>query len=143
MANKIFKDMRLKIDNSGGTLTDITSYLSSVSIRAIQDTIEDTSMADEEKSYLFGQAGATIPFSGMVNTTTDGIFGPLVGNRTTATKTIEYRAYFTNTTGNVGRFYNGEVRLTSVEYSGSTNSLQTFSCDAVFDGMVNRTSAQL
>lgn len=143
MPNKIYKDMRIKLDDAAGTLADLTSYLSSASIRSVQDTIEDTSMADEEKSYLFGQAGATIPLAGMVNTTTDPIFGPLVGNRTTRTKTIEYRAYTTNSTGNQGRFYSGEVLLTSVEYSGSTNSLQTFSAEAVFDGVVTRTAVQL
>ena len=143
MANKIYKDMRIKVDTAGGTLTDITSYLSSASIRSIQDTIEDTGMGDEEKSYLFGQAGATIPLSGMVNTTTDAMFGPLVGNRTTVTKTVEYRAYLTNTTTGAGRYYNGEALITSVEYSGSTNSLQTFSADAVFDGVVNRTTVAL
>lgn len=143
MANKIYKDIRVKIDGAAATLVDITSYLSSASLRAVQDTIEDTSMADEERSYLFGLAGATIPLAGMVNTTTDAIFGPLVGNRTTVTKTIEYRAYPTNSTGSVGRFYNGEVLVTSVEYSGSVNSLETFSGEAIFDGAVNRTSAQL
>ena len=143
MANKIYKDMRFKIDNAAGTLTDITAFLSSASIRAVQDTIEDTSMADEERSYLFGLAGASIPLAGMVNTTTDGIFGPLKGNRTTATKTVEYRAYATNSTGNVGRFYTGEVLITSVEYSGSVNSLETFSAEATFDGAVTRTSVQV
>ena len=136
MGNTIYKDMTIKIDNASGTLTDITSYLSSASIRSIQDTIEDTGMGDEEKSYLFGQAGATMPLSGMVNTTTDGIVGTLIGNRTTATKTFQYTAY-------TGRTYRGEVLVTSVEYSGSTNSLQTFSLDAVFDGVMTRTSVAL
>lgn len=142
MANRIYKDQWFKIDNSTG-LTDITSYISSVSLRSTQDTIEDSAMGDTEKQYLFGLAGASIPISGMVNTTTDAIFGPLIGNRTTATKTVEYRIYTTNSTGNVGMFYNGEVLVTSVEYSGSTNSLQTFSAEATFDGAINRTSAGL
>lgn len=136
MANTIFKDMTIKIDNASGTLTDITSYLSSASIRSVQDTIEDTGMGDEEKSYLFGQAGATVPLAGMVNTTTDGIFGPLIGNRTTATKTFQYTAY-------TGRVYRGEILVTSVEYSGSNNSLQTFSSEGVFDGVMTRTSVAL
>jgi len=140
MANKIYKDMRIRIDNAAGTLTDITAFLSGASIRAVQDTIEDTSLTDEERSYLFGLAGASIPLAGMVNTTTDGIFGPLKGNRTTATKTIEYRTHFTDSTGIVGRFYTGEVLVTSTEYSGSVNSLETFSAEATFDGAVTRTS---
>ena len=140
MTNKIYKDMRIRLDNAAGSLTDITAYLSSASIRSVQDTIEDTSLNDEERSYLFGLAGASIPLAGMVNTTTDGIFGPLKGNRTTVTKTVEYRTHYTNSTGTVGRFYTGEVLVTSIEYSGSVNSLETFSAEATFDGAVTRTS---
>lgn len=136
MANKIYKDMVVKVDNSTGTLTDITNFLSSASLRSVQDTIEDTGMGDEERSYLFGLAGASIPLAGMVNTTTDGIFGPLIGNRTTATKTIQYTAYS-------GRVYRGEFLVTSVEYSGSTNSLETFSAEATLDGVITRTSVAL
>lgn len=136
MANKIYKDMVIKMDSSTGVLKDITAYLSSASIRSVQDTIEDTGLADEERSYLFGLAGATAPLAGMVNTTTDDIFGPLIGNRTTATKTLQYTAYS-------GRVYRGEVLVTSVEYSGSTNSLETFSSEATFDGAVTRTSVAL
>jgi len=143
MANKTDLDMRLKIDNAAASLTDITAYVTSAALRGALDIIEDTAISNEERSYLPGKAGATIPLSGMVNSTTDGIFGPLIGNRTSITKTIELRAYSTNSTGNVGRFYNGEVYITSIEYSGSVNSLETFSVDATFDGAINRTSAQL
>ena len=136
MANKIYKDIVLKMDSSTGVLKDITSYISNASIRHTQDTIEDTSMADEERSYLFGLAGASIPLAGMVNTTTDDIFGPLLGNRTTATKTIQYTAYS-------GRVYRGEFLVTSVEYTGSTNSLETFSSEATLDGVMTRTSVAL
>ena len=143
MANKTDLDIRVKIDDSGGTLADITAYLTSASIRGIQDLIEDSALPDEEKQYLHGKAGATIPLAGMVNSTTDGILGPLIGNRTSITKTIEYRAYSTNTTGNVGSFYNGEILLGSVEYTGSLSSLQLFSTDGTFDGAINKTTAQL
>jgi len=136
MANKIFKDMTIKVDNSTGTLTDITAYLTSASIRSVQDTIEDSALSDANHSYLFGLSGATFPIAGMVNTTTDGIFGPLVGNRTTVTKTFQYTAY-------TNRVYRGEVLVTSVEYSGSVNGLETFSGDAVFDGAITRTSVAL
>jgi len=136
MANKIFKDMTIKVDNSTGTLTDITTYLSSASLRSVQDIIEDTSLADEERSYLFGLAGASIPLAGMVNTTTDGVFGHLIGNRTTVTKTIQFAAYS-------GRVYRGEALVTAVEYSGSVNSLETFSSEATFDGAITRTSVAL
>ena len=136
MANKIYKDITIKVDNAAGSLTDITAYLSSGAIRSVQDTIEDTAMGDDERQYLFGLAGASFPLSGMVNTTTDGIFGPLIGNRTTAMKTFQYGAY-------ANRVYRGEVLVTSVEYSGSTNGLETFSAEATFDGAITRTSVAL
>ncbi len=143
MANKTDLDVRVKIDNAAGSLTDITAYLTSAAIRGALDIIEDTALSDEERSYLAGKAGATIPLAGMVNTTTDAIFGPLIGNRTSITKTIEFRAYATNSTGNAGAFHNGEVYLTNVEFSGSVNSLATFSVDCTFDGLVNSTSVAL
>ena len=140
MANLTDLDVRVCIDNTAGNLTDITAYLTSASLRGMQDTIEDTALSDTEHSYLYGKAGATMPIAGMINSTTDAIFGPLVGNRASATKSIEYQAYKTgsNSTGNTGVFYQGEVLLTSVEYSGTLNSLETFSCDATFDGAVTR-----
>lgn len=137
MANLIYKDITIKIDNAAGTLTDVTSYLTSGSIRSTQDTIEDTGMGDTERQYLFGLAGATFPIAGMLNSTTEGIFGPLVGNRTTATKTFQYDS------GAAAGVYRGEVLVTSVEVSSSTNSLETFSAEATFDGAVTRTSVAL
>jgi len=136
MANLIYKNETIKIDNTAGTLTDITAYTTSVTINGSQDLIEDTAMADEERSYLYGLAGGTVSLAGIVNSTTDGIFGPLISNRTTATKTFQHAA----TTNIVHR---GELLNTSVEYSGSTNSLQTWSYSGTFDGVIIKTSVPL
>lgn len=143
MANKTDLDVRVKIDNAATSLTDITAYLTSASIRGALDILEDTVLSDTANSFVAGKVSASLPLSGIVNSTTDAIFGPLIGVRTSITKTMEYRAFATNSTGNVGKFHNGEVYLTSVEYSGSLKSLQTFSAEATFDGAVNNTSAQL
>ena len=136
MANLIYKNETLKLDNAAGTLTDLTAYITSETLSGSQDTIEDSAMSDEEKSYLAGMAGATLSLSGIVNSTTDAIFGALLGNRTTATKTYQRAA----TTNLVLR---GEFLPTSVEYSGSNNSLQTFSFSAILDGVMIKTSVPL
>jgi hypothetical protein len=136
MANLIYKNETIKIDNTGGTLTDITAYVTSFTMSGVQDLIEDTAMGDEERSYLFGLAGATVSLAGILNSTTDGIFGPLIGNRTTATKTFQHAA----TTNIVHR---AELLHTSVEYSGSTNSLQTWSYSGTMDGVAIKTSVPL
>lgn len=142
MAFKTDLDVRILLANTTGTLVNITAYLTSASIRGAQELIEDTGLSDTAHSFLPGKVGATIPLAGMVNTTTDALFGPLIGARTSATRKIEYQSYktSTNTTGNVGQFYSGNVYLSGVEYSGSLKSLETFSVEATFDGAVTRTS---
>jgi hypothetical protein len=130
------RDMGFKIDGASATLVDIKAYCNQADLQRTLDLIEDSAMSDTNRSYLHGLAGTTISINGMVNTTTDGIFGPLVNAATSITKTVEYKAY-------ANRFYNGEVLLTNIQYSGSTNSLQTFSASATFDGAVNRTSVAL
>lgn len=134
MANLIYKGETIKWDNSTGTATDITSWLTSESLSGSQDTIEDSSMADEEKSYLFGMAGATLSISGIVNSTTNGLFAPYLGNRSSVARTYQRGA----TSALILR---GEFLVTSVEYSGSNNSLQTFSMSAILDGVMTKTTA--
>jgi hypothetical protein len=136
MANLIYKDETIKIDNVAGTLTDYTAYLTSFAISASQDTIEDSAMGDEEKSFLPGQASATVEIAGILNSTTFTAFGILVGNRTTATKTIQQ----TLASGLVLR---GEYLPTAVGVSGSVNSLQTFSFSGQLDGVMIKTSVAL
>jgi uncharacterized membrane protein len=136
MANTTYRDMAFKIDNASASLTAITPYLNQVDLQRTLDLIEDTAMSDTNRQYLHGLAGTTFTISGMVNSTTDGIFGPLIAAATSITKTFEYKAF-------ASRFYNGEVLLTNVQYSGSTNSLQTFSASATIDGAVTRTAVAL
>lgn len=136
MANTTFRDQDFKIDNASSTLTSIKAYLNQVDFQRTLDLIEDTAMSDTNRSYLHGLAGTTFTINGMVNSTTDAIFGPLVNAATSVTKTVEWKAF-------ASRYYNGEVLLTGVQYSGSTNSLQTFSVSGTFDGAVNRTSVGL
>ena len=136
MANTTYRDMDFKIDNASATLTSIKAYLNQVDLQRTLDLIEDTAMSDTNRSYLHGLAGTTLSINGMVNSTTDAIFGPLINAATSVTKTVEWKAY-------ASRLYNGEVLLTNVQYSGSTNNLQTFSASMTIDGAVNRTSVAL
>lgn len=136
MANTTYRDMDFKLDNASASLTSYKAYLNQVDLQRTLGLIEDTAMGDTNQSFLYGLSGTTFSLSGMVNSTTDAVFGPLINAATSITKTFEYKAY-------TGRYYNGEVLLTNVQYSGSTNSLQTFSASATIDGAVNRTSVAL
>ena len=145
MGNKTYKDMRFKLDkpNTTGTLvlTDITSYVNQASLQRAINLLDDTSLADANRSVLTGLAGTTLSINGFVNSTTDGTFGPMIAAATSVTRTFEYRTHMTNST--VGRFYNGEVLFSNIQYSGSVDSLQTFSADMTVDGAVNRTTVPL
>lgn len=136
MANKSFKDMGFRIDGAAGTLVDIIAYVNQQDITRAVDLMEDSGMSATNRSYLAGLAGTTLAVNGFVNTTTDAIFGPLISTNTSITKTVEYKAY-------TSRFYNGEVWLTNVKYSGSPNNLELFSASLTFDDAVNRTSVAL
>lgn len=136
MPNTTYRDMDFKLDNASATLVSLKTWLNQADLQRTLGLIEDSAMGDTNQSFLYGLSGTTFSISGMVNTTTDAIFGPLVVAATSITKTFEYKPY-------TARYYNGEVLLTNIQYSGSTNSLQTFSASATIDGAVNRTSAGL
>ena len=137
MSNKTYKDMTFRIGGaSTSILTDITAYINQQDLKATLSLIESTAMADSKRRYIPGLTGDTLSINGMVNTTTDGIFGPLVSASTSVSKRCEFKAY-------AGRFYTGNVFPSDVTYSGKTNSLETFSANFNVDGALNRTSVAL
>lgn len=131
MGHKSSIDMRLSIDSSTGSLKDISSSVNSQSLAAAISVLEDSAMGDEERTYLPGLAGTTIDLNGFLDSTTDGIFGPLVGNRTSRTKTVEFKAY-------TSRYYSGEVYPTAVGISGSPDTLELWSASLTFSGSAHR-----
>lgn len=146
MANLTYKSSRFRIDQdatSTGALKNVTPYLNQHNLQRALNLLEDTAMSDANKSVLSGLAGTTESINGFWNTTTEAIFGPLIAAATSVTKTFEFRTHKTNSTGNVGRFYNGEVLVSNLQLSGAVDNLQTFSADMAFDGAVNRTTAAL
>ena len=54
------KDSVIKIDNAGGTLTDISSYVNNVDFPITADVAETTVMGDDNKTYIVGLKDATL-----------------------------------------------------------------------------------
>lgn len=136
MANPTGKDITFRLDNAAGSITALTSHLNSASLSSMQSTLEDSALGDDERTYVHGLAGSTVSIGGFFNSTVEAIFGPLIGNRTSATKTFEYSPYS-------GRYYNGEALISNVQLSGAPDSLETFSADLTISGAVNRATAAL
>jgi hypothetical protein len=128
--------MGFRIDGSTGVLQDLSGDVNQQSIQRAVNLLEDTGMGEEERTFLPGLAGTTLSINGMANTTTEAIFGPLVADNTSRTKTVEFKTH-------AGRFLNGEVRVGGYQASGSPDSLETFSADLTVDGAMNRTTVAL
>lgn len=135
MANRSGKQITFQIDNASAAITNITSSLNQASLSSAHSTLEDTALGDDEQTFIMGVAGASVSINGFWNGTTRGIFSPLMGNRTSTTKTFEF--------GDGLGYLNGEAWITNVQVSGQVNTLQTFSADLTITGAINSTSVQL
>ncbi len=124
--------LEFHIDDSGGSLVEISDYVNNESIRTAFDMFRVEGVNSDDPERQHGFADVTIPVNGWVNSTTEGIWGPLVGNRTSVTKTV----FFYNGI----KFYTGEFLPSDVEFSGEPATLQTWSCTLAQSGAVSRTS---
>ena len=132
MANLLFKDFGFKIDGASATIVDLTAHVNSGSLAGVMSLFEDTAAGDEERTYLPSLAGATVTVNGFINSTTEAVWGPLVGNRTSITKTVGF--------DNGVKWHTGEVLPTNVQISGSVDDGMMWSADLTFSGAVTRTS---
>ena len=135
MANKTGKDITFKLDGAASTLVALTSHLNSASVSSAHSTLEDTALGDDESTFLMGVAGATVSINGFWNSTTRGVFAPLMGNRTSITKTFEFYDGVA--------YLNGEAWVNNIQVSGSVNSVETFSADLTVTGALNNTTKAL
>lgn len=131
------RDMGVKVDGSTGTLTDIGPYCNQQSLAHAIDMLDITGMGRTVQWFEPGLAKLEITLNGFINTTTDGIFTPLVATNTSVAKTVQFRLHST-------RYLNTEMWVSGVDISGSRDSLETWSAKfALATGVINRTSVSL
>ncbi len=122
-----------KLDNSGGTLTDISAYVTSVGFSPKADTVEVSTLGDTAKDYIAGLKDATISIEGPFDPTVDAILNAALG--ASATKSFEYGPQG-STTGNVK--YTGEAICTGYEISTGMDGAGTFSAELQVSGAITR-----
>ncbi len=133
----------VKIDESDSTaaLVDISDYVNTYAIRTAFDVFRIEGLNSDDPERQHGMADASIPLNGFVNSTTEAIFGPLVGNRTSITKTFGIsQGVAKNSTSDW--WFTGEMSVSDVEFSGDPNILQTWSCALAQSGALLRTSVE-
>lgn len=127
-----------KLDDSGGTLRDLSAFLTSVDFPQAVDIPDTTAFGDTaRKRGVVGLKDNNFSFSGMFDPTAitgpDAILSGALG--TANTVSFEYGPEG-GTTGKVK--YSGEGRLTSYDLSSPVDGICTFSANGVVDGAVTR-----
>ena len=80
------KDLVIKVDDSGSTLRDISTYTTGVDFPRTVDTAETSTAGNASKTYVAGMKDATITIEGNYDSTVDGYLEGILG----LTGSIEY-----------------------------------------------------
>jgi hypothetical protein len=127
------KSTVFKIDDSGGTLRDISDTLTDVSFPRSVDTAETSSFGDSAKTYIVGLSDATISVSGNFDATVDGFLAGVIGLATP----LEFEYGPEGSTAPDVK-YTGTCFLTSYEKSGAIGDVVTYSAEFQVTGAVTR-----
>lgn len=132
MAKRTWKGVTVKLDGSQGTLVDISQSVNSIEFSGEQENIEITPLGADERTYMYGLAGATLTMNGWNDSTTNAIFAPLVGNNTTITKTLHYY--------DSAQWWNGEFFPSEVTLGLEVGQVQTWAVTMQATGSVTNTT---
>ena len=127
------KSTTFKVDNSGGTLTDISNTLTDVTFPQTVETAETTAFGDSSKTYIVGLKDSTISISGTFDATVDAHLAGVLGQA--ASLSFEY-----GPEGSTSTYvkYSGEAYLTSYEKSGSVGDAVKYTAEFLVTGAVTR-----
>lgn len=127
------KNSVFKVDDSGGTLRDISNVLNSVTMPRSVETLETTSFGSSNKSFVVGFSDATLSIEGTYDATVDGYLAGIVGGDSSVS--FEY-----GPEGSTSTYvkYTGEAFLTSYEVSGGVGDVVTFSAEFQVTGAITK-----
>lgn len=127
------KSTVVKIDNSGGVLTDITNSVKSLDFTEDAELAETTAFGDTNKTFVVGFKDGKFSLQGNWTGTIDSHLGTILGQ--TATVSFELGPEG-GTTGKVK--YTGEAYLTSFKKTGAVNSVNGYTAEFQVSGAVTR-----
>lgn len=122
-----------KVDDSGGTLRDISNTLNSVTFPREAEVLETTSFGSSDRTYIVGFKNGTISIEGSFDATVDGYLAGILGQD--ATVSFEYGPEGSTSTYTK---YTGEAILTSYETSAGVGDIVAFSAEFQISGAVTR-----
>ena len=128
------KNAAFKIDDSGGTLRDITDVLTDVAVSRTADVAEVSAFSNSSKAYVAGLKDATITISGSFDATVDGYLSGILG----AEGSFEF--FPIGTTGGNPKA-SGEAIMTSYDRTPDVGGAVTFTAAFQVSGDVTEGTA--
>lgn len=128
------KNAAFKIDDSGGTLRDISNVLTDVAVSRTADVAEVSAFSNSSKAYVAGLKDATITISGSFDATVDGYLSGILG----AEGSFEF--YPIGTTGGNPKA-SGEAICTSYDRTPDVGGAVTFTAAFQVSGDVTEGTA--
>jgi hypothetical protein len=128
------KNAAFKIDDSGGTLRDISNVLTDVSISRTADVAEVSAFSNSSKAFVSGLKDATLTISGSFDATVDGYLSGILG----AEGSFEF--YPIGTTGGNPKA-SGKAILTSYDRTPDIGGAVTFTAAFQVSGNVTEGTA--
>lgn len=127
------KSAVFKVDDSGGSLRDLSDACNSVSFPRDAEVLETTSFGSSDRTYIVGFKNGTISIEGSFDATYDGYLAGILGQE--ATVSFEY-----GPEGSTSGYtkYTGECILTSYETSAGVGDVVAFSAEFQISGAVTR-----
>lgn len=132
------KSTYFALDNSGGSLTDISAYLNDVSFSRPIETAETTAFGANDKTYIVGLRDATISLSGMFDSTLDNHIQAVLGQASTLSWEFATNTSSPSATNPV---YSGECIITSYDVSPSVGDVISVSIELQVTGSVARATS--
>src|SRR5210317_33034 len=128
------KNAAFKIDDSGGTLRDISDVLTDVAISRTADVAEVSAFSNSSKAYVAGLKDATITISGSFDATVDGYLSGILGVEGS------FEFYPIGTTGGNPKA-SGEAIMTSYDRTPDIGGAVTFTAAFQVSGDVTEGTA--
>jgi hypothetical protein len=128
------KSTNFTLDDTAGSVRDISNTVTSVDLPETLDTAETTAFGSSAKSYIVGLTDATISVSGIWDATVDGY---IAGGAEPASRSFVFGPAG-STAGNVK--YTGEAIVTSYSISNPVGDVVTYSLDLQVTGSITRTT---
>ena len=128
------KSAAFKLDDSGGTLRDISNVLTDVSVSRTADVAEVSAFSNSSKAYVAGLKDANITISGSFDATVDGYLKGILGVE------VDFEFYPIGTTSGNPKA-SGKVIMTSYDRTPDVGGAVGFSAAFQVSGDVTEGTA--